>query len=215
MSALYEIVVEEDGGYAPAPNPPPPEWRERKGICSKCGEKVFVKSGPLRTFWTHGRGKTCVPKPNPISTAISLMHYTKNRGASSEGDAEMRARFEAYSGFSGGGQTTEPTHAPTPVPVSEPTTPLPPVGDANQGGSHDVFMGESVRFAGPVTGEQMLEKNEQGGAPNNQHLEGGQGASWEGKRSVTSSKSAADWAPGEKEWWIRHLAEKRSRWRRG
>lgn len=92
----YEVYIEvAEGRFEPAPNPPPFEWRERKGVCKTCGEKVFVKAGTERCFWTHGKGKTCVPKPNAVSAAIEASESKKNAGASTEGDEELKARFEA------------------------------------------------------------------------------------------------------------------------
>ena len=76
MIPHYEIYYEDSPGhFVPAPNPPPKEWRERKGVCRTCGEKVFVKAGEIRSFWTHGMGKTCVPKPNRVDAAISVDEY--------------------------------------------------------------------------------------------------------------------------------------------
>ena len=93
---LYDVYIKvADGVFEPAPNPPPREWRERKGVCKRCGEKVFVKAGPERSFWTHGKGKTCVPKPNPVAEAIAAAEYAKNKGASSDGDDQLKAEFEA------------------------------------------------------------------------------------------------------------------------
>lgn len=92
----YEVYIEiAPGQFEPAPNPPPPEWRERKGVCKTCGEKVFVKAGTERCFWTHGKGKTCVPRPNAVSAAIEASESKKNAGASTEGDEELKARFVA------------------------------------------------------------------------------------------------------------------------
>lgn len=94
MIERYEVFVEVGTGtFVRAPDPPPPDWRERKGVCRRCGEKVFVKAGPIRSFWTHGKGKTCVPKPNPVAEAIDAAEYAKNRGASTEGDEALKARF--------------------------------------------------------------------------------------------------------------------------
>ena len=95
----YEVYIEvSEGRFELAPNPPPFEWRERKGVCKTCGEKVFVKAGHERCFWTHGKGKTCVPKPNPVSAAIEAAESAKNAGASTDGDDELKARFEAALG---------------------------------------------------------------------------------------------------------------------
>ena len=100
MITHYEIYyTDENGQFVRAPNPPPPEWRERKGVCRHCGEKVFVKAGPLRSFWTHGKGKTCVKKANRVDEAITAAEeYARNRGALSAGDEALKAGFEEQIG---------------------------------------------------------------------------------------------------------------------
>ena len=211
MKVSYEIVVEKpDGGYEPAPNPPPPEWRERKGICSKCGEKVFVKSGPLRTFWTHGKGKTCVPKPNPVSAAISLVQYAKNKGALFEGDAEMRARYAAFSGTPL--NVAMPAPEPPPEAAPEPPPAPKPVVDEERKHLEGIFGGTVERRwdGSVVVGSDARPAPE---APDPGRDES---FPWDTSRNnAAPSQSKAAWAPGEKEWWKRHLAEKRSRWRHG
>ena len=100
MITHYEIYyTDENGQFVRAPNPLPPEWRERKGVCRHCGEKVFVKAGPLRSFWTHGKGKTCVKKANRVDEAITAAEeYASNRGALSAGDEALKAGFEEQIG---------------------------------------------------------------------------------------------------------------------
>lgn len=93
---LYDVYIKvSEGVFEPAPNPPPPEWRERKGYCKKCGEIVYVKAGPERTFWTHGMGKTCVPKPNSVADTVAAAEYEKNKGALTEGNDRLKAQFDA------------------------------------------------------------------------------------------------------------------------
>lgn len=95
MEPNYDVYIEvAEGQFELAPNPPPFSWRERKGVCKGCGEKVFVKAGSERCYWTHGKGKTCVPKPNPVSAYIDASEFQKNAGAQVEGDEALKARFK-------------------------------------------------------------------------------------------------------------------------
>lgn len=126
MIPHYEIYYEDSPGhFVPAPNPPPKEWRERKGVCRTCGEKVFVKAGDVRSFWTHGMGKTCVPKPNRVDAAISVEEYEKNRGALEEGDEELLKSFEEAVAAGLSHEEGEVEEEECPEPPTEPPRILP------------------------------------------------------------------------------------------
>ena len=193
MITHYEIYyTDASGQFVRAPNPPPPEWRERKGVCRHCGEKVFVKAGPLRSFWTHGKGKTCVKKANRVDEAITAAEeYARNRGALSTGDEALKAGFEEQIGSDAkrlaemqeicGGQQ------PGTVPVA-------PVAST------------PIRSYAPSQLPRTLTQ-EQVGAP-------------DGKRKKAKDRLYSDeeseriWQQNYADYWKSHIAQKRSAWRR-
>ena len=193
MITHYEIYyTDASGQFVRAPNPPPPEWRERKGVCRHCGEKVFVKAGLLRSFWTHGKGKTCVKKANRVDEAITAAEeYARNRGALSAGDEALKAGFEEQIGSDAkrlaeiqeicGGQR------PGTVPVA-------PVAST------------PIRSYAPSQLPRTLTQ-EQVGAP-------------DGKRKKAKDRLYSDeeseriWQQNYADYWKSHIAQKRSAWRR-
>ena len=193
MITHYEIYyTDENGQFVRAPNPPPPEWRERKGVCRHCGEKVFVKAGPLRSFWTHGKGKTCVKKANRVDEAITAAEeYARNRGALSAGDEALKAGFEEQIGSDAKrlAETREICGEQQPA-----TVPAAPVA------STPIKSYASSQLPRTLTQEQV-------GAP-------------DGKRKKAKDRLYSDeeseriWQQNYADYWKSHIAQKRSAWRR-
>ena len=193
MITHYEIYcTDENGQFVRAPNPPPPEWRERKGVCRHCGEKVFVKAGPLRSFWTHGKGKTCVKKANRVDEAITAAEeYARNRGALSAGDEALKAGFEEQIGSDAKrlAEIQEICGEQQPG-----TVPVAPVAST------------PIRSYAPSQLPRTLTQ-EQVGAP-------------DGKRKKAKDRLYSDeeseriWQQNYADYWKSHIAQKRSAWRR-
>ena len=193
MITHYEIYyTDENGQFVRAPNPPPPEWRERKGVCRHCGEKVFVKAGPLRSFWTHGKGKTCVKKANRVDEAITAAEeYARNRGALSTGDEALKAGFEEQIGSDAKrlAEIQEICGEQQPG-----TVPVAPVAST------------PIRSYAPSQLPRTLTQ-EQVGAP-------------DGKRKKAKDRLYSDeeseriWQQNYADYWKSHIAQKRSAWRR-
>ena len=193
MIAHYEIYyTDENGQFVRAPNPPPPEWRERKGVCRHCGEKVFVKAGLLRSFWTHGKGKTCVKKANRVDEAITAAEeYARNRGALSAGDEALKAGFEEQIGSDAKrlAEIQEICGEQQPG-----TVPVAPVAST------------PIRSYAPSQLPRTLTQ-EQVGAP-------------DGKRKKAKDRLYSDeeseriWQQNYADYWKSHIAQKRSAWRR-
>ena len=193
MITHYEIYyTDENGQFVRAPNPPPPEWRERKGVCRHCGEKVFVKAGPLRSFWTHGKGKTCVKKANRVDEAITAAEeYARNRGALSTGDEALKAGFEEQIGSDAKrlAEIREICGEQQPA-----TVPVAPVA------STPIKSYASSQLPRTLTQEQV-------GAP-------------DGKRKKAKDRLYSDeeseriWQQNYADYWKSHIAQKRSAWRR-
>ena len=193
MITHYEIYyTDASGQFVRAPNPPPPEWRERKGVCRHCGEKVFVKAGPLRSFWTHGKGKTCVKKANRVDEAITAAEeYARNRGALSAGDEALKAGFEEQIGSDAKrlAETREICGEQQPA-----TVPVAPVA------SSPIKSYASSQLPRTLTQEQV-------GAP-------------DGKRKKAKDRLYSDeeseriWQQNYADYWKSHIAQKRSAWRR-
>ena len=193
MITHYEIYyTDASGQFVRAPNPPPPEWRERKGVCRHCGEKVFVKAGPLRSFWTHGKGKTCVKKANRVDEAITAAEeYASNRGALSAGDEALKAGFEEQIGSDGKrlAEIQEICGEQQPG-----TVPVAPVAST------------PIRSYAPSQLPRTLTQ-EQVGAP-------------DGKRKKAKDRLYSDeeseriWQQNYADYWKSHIAQKRSAWRR-
>ena len=193
MITHYEIYyTDENGQFVRAPNPPPPEWRERKGVCRHCGEKVFVKAGPLRSFWTHGKGKTCVKKANRVDEAITAAEeYARNWGALSAGDEALKAAFEEQIGSDAKrlAEIREICGEQQPA-----TVPVAPVA------STPIKSYASSQLPRTLTQEQV-------GAP-------------DGKRKKAKDRLYSDeeseriWQQNYADYWKSHIAQKRSAWRR-
>ena len=193
MITHYEIYyTDASGQFVRAPNPPPPEWRERKGVCRHCGEKVFVKAGPLRSFWTHGKGKTCVKKANRVDEAITAAEeYARNRGALSAGDEALKAGFEEQIGSDAKrlAEIREICGEQQPA-----TVPVAPVAST------------PIRSYAPSQLPRTLTQ-EQVGAP-------------DGKRKKAKDRLYSDeeseriWQQNYADYWKSHIAQKRSAWRR-
>lgn len=193
MITHYEIYyTDASGQFVRAPNPPPPEWRERKGVCRHCGEKVFVKAGPLRSFWTHGKGKTCVKKANRVDEAITAAEeYARNRGALSAGDEALKAGFEEQIGSDAKrlAEIREICGEQQPA-----TVPVAPVA------STPIKSYASSQLPRTLTQEQV-------GAP-------------DGKRKKAKDRLYSDeeseriWQQNYADYWKSHIAQKRSAWRR-
>ena len=193
MITHYEIYyTDENGQFVRAPNPPPPEWRERKGVCRHCGEKVFVKAGPLRSFWTHGKGMTCVKKANRVDEAITAAEeYARNRGALSAGDEALKAGFEEQIGSDAKrlAETREICGEQQPA-----TVPVAPAA------STPIKSYASSQLPRTLTQEQV-------GAP-------------DGKRKKAKDRLYSDeeseriWQQNYADYWKSHIAQKRSAWRR-
>lgn len=193
MITHYEIYyTDASGQFVRAPNPPPPEWRERKGVCRHCGEKVFVKAGPLRSFWTHGKGKTCVKKANRVDEAITAAEeYARNRGALSAGDEALKAGFEEQIGSDAKrlAEIQEICGEQQPG-----TVPVAPVAST------------PIRSYAPSQLPRTLTQ-EQVGAP-------------DGKRKKAKDRLYSDeeseriWQQNYADYWKSHIAQKRSAWRR-
>lgn len=193
MITHYEIYyTDASGQFVRAPNPPPPEWRERKGVCRHCGEKVFVKAGPLRSFWTHGKGKTCVKKANRVDEAITAAEeYARNRGALSAGDEALKAGFEEQIGSDAKrlAEIQEICGEQQPG-----TVPVAPVAST------------PIRSYAPSQLPRTLTQ-EQVGAP-------------DGKRKKAKDRLYSDeeseriWQQNYANYWKSHIAQKRSAWRR-
>ena len=193
MITHYEIYyTDASGQFVRAPNPPPPEWRERKGVCRHCGEKVFVKAGLLRSFWTHGKGKTCVKKANRVDEAITAAEeYARNRGALSAGDEALKAGFEEQIGSDAKrlAEIQEICGEQQPG-----TVPVAPVAST------------PIRSYAPSQLPRTLTQ-EQVGAP-------------DGKRKKAKDRLYSDeeseriWQQNYADYWKSHIAQKRSAWRR-
>ena len=193
MITHYEIYyTDASGQFVRAPNPPPPEWRERQGVCRHCGEKVFVKAGPLRSFWTHGKGKTCVKKANRVDEAIAAAEeYARNRGALSAGDEALKAGFEEQIGSDAKrlAEIQEICGEQQPG-----TVPVAPVAST------------PIRSYAPSQLPRTLTQ-EQVGAP-------------DGKRKKAKDRLYSDeeseriWQQNYADYWKSHIAQKRSAWRR-
>lgn len=196
FGTYYEIFIQDESGqFVRAPNPPPPEWRERKGVCRRCGEKVFVKAGPKRSFWTHGKGKTCVPKPNSVDDSITAVEqYEHNRGALSAGDDKLKSDFEEQIGSQAKAADVGAPVAQTIRPPAIVTIYRASVSDANR---------SFTRPAEELSRKQSaVSRKSDDPCP---HF----------RPDAVNTGSKAGWAPGEKEWWQKHLAAKRMAWKRG
>ena len=193
MITHYEIYyTDENGQFVRAPNPPPPEWRERKGVCRHCGEKVFVKAGPLRSFWTHGKGKTCVKKANRVDEAITAAEeYARNRGALSTGDEALKAGFEEQIGSDAKRLAEIQEICGEQQPGTVPVAPV---------ASTPIRSYASSQLPRTLTQEQV-------GAP-------------DGKRKKAKDRLYSDeeseriWQQNYADYWKSHIAQKRSAWRR-
>ena len=193
MITHYEIYyTDENGQFVRAPNPPPPEWRERKGVCRHCGEKVFVKAGPLRSFWTHGKGKTCVKKANRVDEAITAAEeYARNRGALSTGDEALKAGFEEQIGSDAKRLAEIQEICGEQQPGTVPVAPV---------ASTPIKSYASSQLPRTLTQEQV-------GAP-------------DGKRKKAKDRLYSDeeseriWQQNYADYWKSHIAQKRSAWRR-
>ena len=193
MITHYEIYyTDENGQFVRAPNPPPPEWRERKGVCRHCGEKVFVKAGPLRSFWTHGMGKTCVKKANRVDEAITAAEeYARNRGALSAGDEALKAGFEEQIGSDAKRLAEIQEICGEQQPATVPVAPV---------ASTPIKSYASSQLPRTLTQEQV-------GAP-------------DGKRKKAKDRLYSDeeseriWQQNYADYWKSHIAQKRSAWRR-
>lgn len=193
MITHYEIYyTDASGQFVRAPNPPPPEWRERKGVCRHCGEKVFVKAGPLRSFWTHGKGKTCVKKANRVDEAITAAEeYARNRGALSTGDEALKAGFEEQIGSDAKRLAEIQEICGEQQPGTVPVAPV---------ASTPIKSYASSQLPRTLTQEQV-------GAP-------------DGKRKKAKDRLYSDeeseriWQQNYADYWKSHIAQKRSAWRR-
>lgn len=193
MITHYEIYyTDASGQFVRAPNPPPPEWRERKGVCRHCGEKVFVKAGPLRSFWTHGKGKTCVKKANRVDEAITAAEeYARNRGALSAGDEALKAGFEEQIGSDAKRLAEIQEICGEQQPGTVPVAPV---------ASTPIRSYASSQLPRTLTQEQV-------GAP-------------DGKRKKAKDRLYSDeeseriWQQNYADYWKSHIAQKRSAWRR-
>ena len=193
MITHYEIYyTDASGQFVRAPNPPPPEWRERKGVCRHCGEKVFVKAGPLRSFWTHGKGKTCVKKANRVDEAITAAEeYARNRGALSTGDEALKAGFEEQIGSDAKRLAEIQEICGEQQPGTVPVAPV---------ASTPIRSYASSQLPRTLTQEQV-------GAP-------------DGKRKKAKDRLYSDeeseriWQQNYADYWKSHIAQKRSAWRR-
>lgn len=193
MITHYEIYyTDASGQFVRAPNPPPPEWRERKGVCRHCGEKVFVKAGPLRSFWTHGKGKTCVKKANRVDEAITAAEeYARNRGALSAGDEALKAGFEEQIGSDAKRLAEMQEICGEQQPGTVPVAPV---------ASTPIKLYASSQLPRTLTQEQV-------GAP-------------DGKRKKAKDRLYSDeeseriWQQNYADYWKSHIAQKRSAWRR-
>ena len=193
MITHYEIYyTDASGQFVRAPNPPPPEWRERKGVCRHCGEKVFVKAGPLRSFWTHGKGKTCVKKANRVDEAITAAEeYARNRGALSAGDEALKAGFEEQIGSNAKRLAEMQEICGEQQPGTVPVAPV---------ASTPIKSYASSQLPRTLTQEQV-------GAP-------------DGKRKKAKDRLYSDeeseriWQQNYADYWKSHIAQKRSAWRR-
>lgn len=193
MITHYEIYyTDASGQFVRAPNPPPPEWRERKGVCRHCGEKVFVKAGPLRSFWTHGKGKTCVKKANRVDEAITAAEeYARNRGALSAGDEALKAGFEEQIGSDAKRLAEMQEICGEQQPGTVPVAPV---------ASTPIKSYASSQLPRTLTQEQV-------GAP-------------DGKRKKAKDRLYSDeeseriWQQNYADYWKSHIAQKRSAWRR-
>ena len=193
MITHYEIYyTDASGQFVRAPNPPPPEWRERKGVCRHCGEKVFVKAGPLRSFWTHGKGKTCVKKANRVDEAITAAEeYARNRGALSAGDEALKAGFEEQIGSDAKRLAEIQEICGEQQPGTVPVAPV---------ASTPIRSYAPSQLARTLTQEQV-------GAP-------------DGKRKKAKDRLYSDeeseriWQQNYADYWKSHIAQKRSAWRR-
>lgn len=193
MITHYEIYYTDvSGQFVRAPNPPPPEWRERKGVCRHCGEKVFVKAGPLRSFWTHGKGKTCVKKANRVDEAITAAEeYARNRGALSAGDEALKAGFEEQIGSDAKRLAEIQEICGEQQPGAVPVAPV---------ASTPIKSYASSQLPRTLTQEQV-------GAP-------------DGKRKKAKDRLYSDeeseriWQQNYADYWKSHIAQKRSAWRR-
>lgn len=193
MITHYEIYyTDASGQFVRAPNPPPPEWRERKGVCRHCGEKVFVKAGLLRSFWTHGKGKTCVKKANRVDEAITAAEeYARNRGALSAGDEALKAGFEEQIGSDAKRLAEIQEICGEQQPATVPVAPV---------ASTPIKSYASSQLPRTLTQEQV-------GAP-------------DGKRKKAKDRLYSDeeseriWQQNYADYWKSHIAQKRSAWRR-
>lgn len=193
MITHYEIYyTDASGQFVRAPNPPPPEWRERKGVCRHCGEKVFVKAGPLRSFWTHGKGKTCVKKANRVDEAITAAEeYARNWGALSAGDEALKAGFEEQIGSDAKRLAEIQEICGEQQPGTVPVAPV---------ASSPIKSYASSQLPRTLTQEQV-------GAP-------------DGKRKKAKDRLYSDeeseriWQQNYADYWKSHIAQKRSAWRR-
>ena len=193
MITHYEIYyTDASGQFVRAPNPPPPEWRERKGVCRHFGEKVFVKAGPLRSFWTHGKGKTCVKKANRVDEAITAAEeYARNRGALSAGDEALKAGFEEQIGSDAKRLAEIQEICGEQQPGTVPVAPV---------ASTPIRSYASSQLPRTLTQEQV-------GAP-------------DGKRKKAKDRLYSDeeseriWQQNYADYWKSHIAQKRSAWRR-
>ena len=193
MITHYEIYyTDASGQFVRAPNPPPPEWREREGVCRHCGEKVFVKAGPLRSFWTHGKGKTCVKKANRVDEAITAAEeYARNRGALSAGDEALKAGFEEQIGSDAKRLAEIQEICGEQQPATVPVAPV---------ASTPIKSYASSQLPRTLTQEQV-------GAP-------------DGKRKKAKDRLYSDeeseriWQQNYADYWKSHIAQKRSAWRR-
>lgn len=193
MITHYEIYYTDvSGQFVRAPNPPPPEWRERKGVCRHCGEKVFVKAGLLRSFWTHGKGKTCVKKANRVDEAITAAEeYARNRGALSAGDEALKAGFEEQIGSDAKRLAEIQEICGEQQPGTVPVAPV---------ASTPIKSYASSQLPRALTQEQV-------GAP-------------DGKRKKAKDRLYSDeeseriWQQNYANYWKSHIAQKRSAWRR-
>ena len=193
MITHYEIYyTDASGQFVRAPNPPPPEWRERKGVCRHCGEKVFVKAGPLRSFWTHGKGKTCVKKANRVDEAITAAEeYARNRGALSAGDEALKAGFEEQIGSDAKRLAEIQEICGEQQPGTVPVAPV---------ASTPIKSYASSQLPRTLTQEQV-------GAP-------------DGKRKKAKDRLYSDeeseriWQQNYADYWKSHIAQKRSAWLR-
>ena len=193
MITHYEIYyTDASGQFVRAPNPPPPEWRERKGVCRHCGEKVFVKAGPLRSFWTHGKGKTCVKKANRVDEAITAAEeYARNRGALSAGDEALKAGFEEQIGSDAKRLAEIQEICGEQQPGTVPVAPV---------ASTPIRSYASSQLPRTLTQEQV-------GAP-------------DGKRKKAKDRLYSDeeseriWQQNYADYWKSHIAQKRSAWLR-